>query len=75
MSLMDDLGLELGKKRIPTVHVGDTVKVHYLIREGEKERVQVFIGTILAIQGRGIAKSIVVRRIVQGEGVKVKYAK
>ena len=69
MSLMDDLGLELGKKRIPTVHVGDTVKVHYLIREGEKERVQVFIGTILAIQGRGIAKSIVVRRIVQGEGV------
>ena len=69
MSLIDQLGKELGKDRLPTVHVGDTVKVHYLIREGEKERVQIFSGTILAIQGRGIAKSIIVRRIVQGEGV------
>ena len=69
MSLIDDLGKELGKDRLPTVHVGDTVQVHYLIKEGEKERVQVFSGTVLTIQGRGIAKSIVVRRIVQGEGV------
>ena len=69
MSLIDELGKELGKKKLPKVHVGDTVEVHYLIREGEKERIQLFIGTILAIQGRGIAKSIVVRRIVQGEGV------
>ncbi|HVS18245.1 MAG TPA: 50S ribosomal protein L19, partial [Planctomycetota bacterium] len=42
---------------------------HYLIREGEKERVQLFIGTVIAINGRSIAKSITVRRIVQGEGV------
>ena len=69
MSLIDQLGTELGKDQLPTVHVGDTVKVHYLIREGEKERVQVFAGTVLAIQGRGVARSIVVRRIVQGEGV------
>ena len=69
MSLMDELGAELGKKRLPAVHVGDTVRVHYLIREGDMERVQVFQGTVLAIQGRGIAKNIVVRRIVQGEGV------
>jgi large subunit ribosomal protein L19 len=69
MSLIDDLGTELGKQKLPTVHVGDTVQVHYLIREGEKERIQVFTGTVLALQGRGIAKSIVVRRIVQGEGV------
>ena len=69
MSLIDDLGTELGKKKLPTVHVGDTVKVHYLIREGDKERVQVFAGTVLVIQGRGIARSILVRRIVQGEGV------
>ncbi len=69
MSLIEELGNELGKKKLPNIHVGDTVEVHYLIREGEKERVQLFIGTILAIQGRGIAKSIVVRRIVQGEGV------
>ncbi len=69
MSLIDDLGNELGKDELPAVHVGDTVEVSYLIKEGEKERVQVFSGTVLSIQGRGIAKSIIVRRIVQGEGV------
>ena len=66
---MDELGTQHGKDRLPAVHVGDTVEVHYLIKEGEKERVQLFKGTVLAIQGRGIAKNIVVRRIVQGEGV------
>jgi len=69
MSLIDELGNELGKKELPVVHVGDTVQVHYLIKEGDKERVQLFMGTILALQGRGIAKTIIVRRIVQGEGV------
>jgi large subunit ribosomal protein L19 len=69
MSLIDDLGIENGKDRVPSVHVGDTVEVHYLIKEGDKERIQLFVGTVLAIQGRGIAKAIIVRRIVQGEGV------
>lgn len=69
MTTIDELGLELGKAKLPKVHVGDTVEVHYLIREGQKERVQLFTGTILVLQGRGIAKAIVVRRIVQGEGV------
>jgi len=69
MTTIDELGLELGKKKLPSVHVGDTVQVHYLIREGQKERIQLFTGTVLVLQGRGIAKAIVVRRIVQGEGV------
>ena len=69
MSLIEELENELGKDRLPVCHVGDTVRVHYLIKEGDKERVQIFMGTVLAIQGRGIAKSIIVRRIVQGEGV------
>lgn len=69
MNAIDALEKEMGKPRIPTVHVGDTVQVHYLIREGEKERVQLFIGTVITIQGRGIRRAIVVRRIVQGEGV------
>jgi len=69
MSLIDDIGTERGKQVLPTVHVGDTVQVHYLIKEGEKERIQLFTGTVLALTGRGIAKSITVRRIVQGEGV------
>ena len=43
--------------------------MHYLIREGDKERVQLFIGTVIALKGRGIRRAITVRRIVQGEGV------
>jgi large subunit ribosomal protein L19 len=69
MDLIGKLETENGKRALPPVHIGDTVEVHYLIREGDKERVQLFIGTIIAEQGRGIRRSIVVRRIVQGEGV------
>jgi large subunit ribosomal protein L19 len=69
MDLIEKLQTELGKRELPSVHVGDTVEVHYLIREGDKERVQLFIGTIIAIKGRGVARTITVRRIVQGEGV------
>ena len=69
MKLIDTLERELGKKDLPTLHPGDTVDVHYLIREGDKERVQIYSGTIISISGRGIRKTICVRRIVQGEGV------
>lgn len=69
MHLIEKLERENGKRNLPNVHVGDTVEVHYLIKEGDKERVQLFIGTIIAITGRGIRRSITVRRIVQGEGV------
>lgn len=69
MDLIHQLEQELGKPALPVLHVGDTVEVHYLIREGDKERIQLFIGTIIALKGRGIRKTITVRRIVQGEGV------
>ncbi len=69
MDLIDQLERELGKQELPPVHPGDTVEVHYLIREGEKERIQIFTGTIVSVQGRGIRRNIIVRRIVQGEGV------
>ena len=69
MHLIDKLERELGKKKTPTLHVGDTVEVHYLIKEGDKERVQLFIGMVIAFKGRGIRKMVTVRRIVQGEGV------
>ena len=69
MHPLQDLEKELGKQRLPEVRVGDTVEVHYLIREGDKERVQLFIGTVIAHKGRGIRRAITVRRIVQGEGV------
>lgn len=49
--------------------VGDQVEVHYKIREGEKERVQVFSGTVIARKHGGMRESFTVRRIVAGEGV------
>jgi large subunit ribosomal protein L19 len=69
MDLIGKLDRENGKKNLPSVHVGDNVEVHYLIKEGDKERVQLFIGTVIALKGRGIRRNIIVRRIVQGEGV------
>jgi large subunit ribosomal protein L19 len=69
MHIIEKIERENGKRQLPPLHVGDTVEVHYLIKEGDKERVQLFIGTIIAMRGRGIRASITVRRIVQGEGV------
>ncbi len=57
------------KTNLPTVSVGDTVDVHYRIIEGEKERVQVFTGVVLAMKGSGLHATITVRRIVANEGV------
>jgi large subunit ribosomal protein L19 len=69
MHIIEKIEKENGKRQLPPVHVGDTVEVHYLIKEGDKERVQLFTGTIIAMAGRGIRASMTVRRIVQGEGV------
>ncbi len=69
MHIIEQIERELGKQSLPSVHVGDEVEVHYLIKEGEKERPQKFIGQVIAFQGRGIRRSITVRRIVAGEGV------
>jgi len=59
----------LRKKPLPDFEVGDTVDVHVVIREGEKERVQIFNGTVIGRRGRGPGETFTVRRIVQGEGV------
>ena len=57
------------KKGIPYFEIGDVVDVHCRIREGDKERVQVFTGTVIARKGRGINETFTVRRIVNNEGV------
>ena len=54
---------------LPRFSVGDTIDVHYKIIEGDKERIQVFQGVLLAETGRGIHRMITVRRIVANEGV------
>ena len=57
------------KKKIPHFEIGDRVDVHHSIKEGDKERVQVFSGTVIARKGRGINEMFTVRRIVANEGV------
>src|SRR5579875_3513070 len=57
------------KKNFPQFQVGDTVDVATRIIEGEKERIQVFSGTVIMRKGRGINETFTVRRIVNNEGV------
>jgi large subunit ribosomal protein L19 len=57
------------KTDLPAFKVGDGVRVHTKVREGEKERVQVFSGIVIARKGYGIAETFTVRRISYGEGV------
>ena len=54
---------------LPSFSVGDTLDVHYLIVEGEKERVQVFQGVLIGDKGRGVNRTITVRRIVAMRGL------
>jgi large subunit ribosomal protein L19 len=57
------------KQNIPHFEIGDVVDVHCRIKEGDKERVQVFTGMVIARKGRGINENFTVRRIVDNEGV------
>src|ERR1700756_5837245 len=57
------------KKDVADFSVGDSVDVHQRILEGQKERVQIFSGVVIARRGTGMRESFTVRRIVQGEGV------
>lgn len=73
MDLIRQIELENMKTDVADFGVGDTVDVHYLIREGQKERVQVFTGTVISISGSGIRRNFLVRRLVAGEGVERRF--
>lgn len=57
------------KNDLPEINVGDNVSVHYRIIEGERQRIQVFDGTVIKIQGKSSRKTFTVRRISYGIGV------
>ena len=57
------------KSDLPPFKVGDGVRVHTKVREGDKERVQIFSGIVIALKGSGIHETFTVRRISYGEGV------
>ena len=70
MELVEQASMKADK---PKFDIGDTVDVHTKILEGNKERVQVFSGVVIARNGSGTREMFVVRRIVAGEGVERKF--
>lgn len=71
--LMEQVEKTSMKSDVPFFEVGDTVDVHTKILEGEKERTQIFTGTVIARSGSGSREMFAVRRIVAGEGVERKF--
>ena len=69
MDLIKSITQEYEKNDIPAFGVGDTVKVHIKIKEGNRERIQVFEGFVLKKQNGGISETFTVRKIASGVGV------
>ena len=69
MNLMQAFTEKHKKAEVPAVSIGDTVKVHLKVKEGNRERIQIFEGTVIAKKHGGIEETITVRRIPYGVGV------
>ena len=69
MNLVDQVEAKEMKKEVADVHIGDTVKVHMRIVEGEKERIQLIEGVVIKMRGGGARKTLTVRKISFGIGV------
>ena len=57
------------KENVPVIRIGDTIRVHTKIKEGSRERIQMFEGTVIAKHGGGISETFTVRRVSYGCGV------
>lgn len=68
-SIIDAIEREQFKKDLTPFHVGDSVRVHSRVVEGDKERIQIFSGIVIGRKGRGLNETFTVRRISYGEGV------
>ena len=69
MNLIQELNKETLQNEVTRVQIGDTVRVHVKVKEGSRERIQVFEGTVIAKKHGGIEETITVRRISYGVGV------
>ena len=70
MDLIQEFEKSQAKRKIPQIRPGDTIKIHQKIKEGEKERVQIFAGTVIKIhRGFGINGNVTVRKVASGVGV------
>jgi len=68
-ALLDKIESEQFRKEPAKFNVGDTVRVHTKVVEGDKERIQIFSGVVIGRRGRGLNETFTVRRISYGEGV------
>jgi len=68
-ALLDKIESEQFRKDVPPFGVGDNVRVHTRVVEGDKERIQVFAGVVIGRRGHGLNETFTVRRISYGEGV------
>ncbi len=68
-TIIDKIESEQIKKDIPAFRVGDTVKVHTRVIEGDKERIQIYSGIVIGRKGTGLNSNFTVRRVSYGEGV------
>ena len=69
MNIIEKIRQEGLKKNVPTLKAGDTVRVHTKIKEGDKERIQIYEGTVLRTKGHGREATFTVRKISYGVGV------
>ena len=69
MDFIQALTNEQIKKEVPVIRIGDTIRIHNKIKEGNRERIQMFEGTVIAKHGGGISETFTVRRVSYGCGV------
>jgi large subunit ribosomal protein L19 len=69
MNVLDKIEAEQLKKDVAAFAVGDTIKVHTRVIEGDKERIQIYAGIVIGRKGTGVNASFTVRRVSYGEGV------
>ncbi len=69
MNTIDYLQMEQMREDIPSFKAGDTIKVHLRVREGDKERIQIFQGDVIAKRNNGLASTFTVRKVSFGIGV------
>jgi large subunit ribosomal protein L19 len=69
MNIIEKINQEQMKKDVTAFNVGDSVRVHTIVKEGEKERVQIFTGIVIGRKGTNLNATLTVRRISYGEGV------
>ncbi|MBQ5398844.1 MAG: 50S ribosomal protein L19 [Ruminococcus sp.] len=69
MDALKTIAADSVKAEIPQFRIGDTVKVSVNIREGQRERIQMFEGTVIAKRGSGVAETFTVRRVSYGVGI------